>query len=104
LMPATSIRSQLLQLLIDGKSEIQLYGLRRSALKIVDEMSTTNWGQIAKYVSPSELSNGVDTFKRYQKFLEARVGHMPALINDSLGLKQGEMFPLMDSGHSRKEQ
>lgn len=83
--------SSLLQLLSKGKSEIELFGIRRSAMDIVAEYENTNWSDLYSLLRADQLQNSDLSFNKYIEFLKNRIPHMHSIITKSLGIRQQEL-------------
>ncbi len=86
--------SQILQVLREGKDELDLHRLRRKALNVVERFKEIHWSDVRKFVLQPEvaMSNIDSHIEKYIKFLRQRIEHMPEILTRSLKIKQLDMM------------
>lgn len=91
--PADACYSQILHVLSDGKTELELHRLRRDALTFVDRLKDINWEMVQQFVFPADIATtGIGSyFEQYITFLRQRIEHMPDTLTQSLRIRQLDM-------------
>lgn len=82
--------AQILQVLREGKAELELHRLRRDALNVVERFKNINWSDVTHLVLPPDLAmSGIEShIEKNIRFLRQRIEHMPDILTRSLKLKQ----------------
>lgn len=82
--------AQILQVLREGKTELDLHRLRREALNVVERFKNINWGEVTRLVLPPDVTmSGMEShIEKHIKFLRQRIEHMPDILTRSLKIKQ----------------
>ncbi|MEX2506866.1 MAG: HipA family kinase [Pseudohongiellaceae bacterium] len=91
--PGDARYAQILQLLADGKTPLELHRLRREALEFVERLKKINWDEVLEFVFPSDVvTTGIGGhFEKHIKFLRQRIECMPDILTRSLNIKQLDM-------------
>lgn len=91
--PIDVCHSQILHLLSEEKTELELHRIKRDALIVVQQLKGINWDDVRKFVFTGDVATtGIDShFEKYISFLRQRIDHMPEILTQSLGIKQLNM-------------
>ena len=82
--------SQILQILREGKNELELHRLRRDALSVVERFKKIDWSRVPDLLLPPELATtniGIHV-EKHIRFLKQRIEYMPDILTSCLNIKQ----------------
>ncbi len=85
--------SQVLHVLADGRTELELHRIRRDALSVVERLNNIDWNDVRTYVLlPDVATYGINIHvEKYIRFLSSRIKYMPDILTQSLGIRQLNM-------------
>ena len=80
-----------MHLLSENKSEFELYEMRKSLRKRIDEYRAIDWNEILELLVPHELAGSVPIYGRFIGFLRKRIPYLDDIFSQALGIKQQEL-------------
>jgi hypothetical protein len=85
--------SQILQVLREGKTELDLHRLRRKALHVIERFRKVNWTDLTHYVLSTDvaMTDIRSHIEKHIEFLRRRIEHMPDILTHSLKIRQLDM-------------
>ena len=89
--PSAAANSQLLRLLSEPKSEIELWRLREDAMKRVQQYKEIDWKEVMRLLRPDNLPGSEVHYARYIDFLKNRIPAMRGIITTSIGIQQRQL-------------
>lgn len=89
--PESPCGSTLLVKLAEDLSEFERHKLKQQAVQIVEQYEAIDWNEILDLVRPGVLPTSEKFYRKHIKFLQQRIAHLPDIISESLGIKQGEL-------------